>query len=816
MSGTHQLLIDISALRPIHATAEFADEARRDAQRYTQADVGKVVKVLSPLKWWLIISVARGAATFRELAADLVSVEASEVANDSAVAGTTVQAALDTLSTKVAGLGSASGVTNDSAVQGATVKDALDSLSGLLGFGAVSSVFGRTGAVTAHSGDYTAAQVGAPPVARTITAGTGLTGGGDMTANRTLSADFGTSAGKVCQGNDARLSDARAPLAHGLTHLPGGPDALACGPASSLSVGGSNSEGSAMAFARQDHAHALPPFGSAAGTFCQGNDPRLNDARTPVAHALTHLPGGPDGLASGPASTLNVGGSNGEGIANAFARQDHTHALAPFGSAGGTFCEGNDARLSDARAPIAHALTHLPGGPDGLASGPASTLNVGGSNAEGSASAFARQDHLHALPPFGTTSSTFCEGSDARLSDARAPLAHALTHLPGGPDGLASGPASSLSAGGSNAEGSANAFARQDHIHALPPFGGAGGTFCEGNDARLNDARTPLAHALTHLPGGPDGLASGTASSLNVGGSNGEGVANAFARQDHTHALPPFGSTNGTFCEGGDARLSDARTPTAHALTHLPGGADGLASGPASSLSAGGSNAEGSANAFARQDHIHALPPFGTTSSTFCEGSDARLSDARTPIAHALTHAPGAPDGLAVGAPVNIGTANDTGTAAAYARADHVHDGSALVARDGSRPLTGALDAGGFNINNVGAVLEAPSSFAWVANAATIDVSAKNDFCPSGALTGNSTITLSNGVDGCQGTVYVKQDATGSRGLGFVVPGRTILREAGALDSNPQASPNTVTGYAYDFKTIAGTAYVIVARFFLS
>ena len=51
----------------------------------------------------------------------------------------------------------------------------------------------------------------------TITAGTGLTGGGTLAANRTLAADFGTGAGKVCQGNDARLSDARTPTAH--THV---------------------------------------------------------------------------------------------------------------------------------------------------------------------------------------------------------------------------------------------------------------------------------------------------------------------------------------------------------------------------------------------------------------------------------------------------------------------------------------------------------------------------------------------------------------------------------------------------------------------
>ena len=52
------------------------------------------------------------------------------------------------------------------------------------------------------------------PAARTVNAGTGLTGGGSLTSDITLSADFGTTAGKVCQGNDARLSDARNPTSH--------------------------------------------------------------------------------------------------------------------------------------------------------------------------------------------------------------------------------------------------------------------------------------------------------------------------------------------------------------------------------------------------------------------------------------------------------------------------------------------------------------------------------------------------------------------------------------------------------------------------
>jgi hypothetical protein len=47
----------------------------------------------------------------------------------------------------------------------------------------VTSVFTRTGAVVALSGDYSSFY---PPLARTITAGTGLSGGGDLSANRTL------------------------------------------------------------------------------------------------------------------------------------------------------------------------------------------------------------------------------------------------------------------------------------------------------------------------------------------------------------------------------------------------------------------------------------------------------------------------------------------------------------------------------------------------------------------------------------------------------------------------------------------------------
>ncbi|EAS0269348.1 hypothetical protein E7939_21895 [Salmonella enterica] len=52
---------------------------------------------------------------------------------------------------------------------------------------------------------------GAVPNTRSVSAGTGLTGGGDLTTNRTLAVVYGTTAGTAAQGNDARLSDTRTP-----------------------------------------------------------------------------------------------------------------------------------------------------------------------------------------------------------------------------------------------------------------------------------------------------------------------------------------------------------------------------------------------------------------------------------------------------------------------------------------------------------------------------------------------------------------------------------------------------------------------------
>lgn len=54
----------------------------------------------------------------------------------------------------------------------------------------------------------TLAGLGGVPTSRQVIAGTGLTGGGDLTADRTLAVAYGTTAGTAAQGNDTRITGA--------------------------------------------------------------------------------------------------------------------------------------------------------------------------------------------------------------------------------------------------------------------------------------------------------------------------------------------------------------------------------------------------------------------------------------------------------------------------------------------------------------------------------------------------------------------------------------------------------------------------------
>lgn len=99
-----------------------------------------------------------------------------------------------------------------------------------------------------------------------------------------------------------------------------------------------------------------------------------------------------------------------------------------------------------------------------------------------------------------------------------------------------------------------------------------------------------------------------------------------------------FGTAAGTVCQGNDSRLSNARTPTAHANTHATGQSDAIA--PADI---------GAEPAFTKNSAFN--KNFGTTAGTVCQGNDSRLSDARTPTAHAASHQDGGSDEIATATP---------------------------------------------------------------------------------------------------------------------------------------------------------------------
>jgi hypothetical protein len=131
---------------------------------------------------------------------------------------------------------------------------------------------GTAGASNYLRGDQTwssitAADVSAVPTSRLVNTSTGLAGGGDLSADRTLSVLYGTTAGSAAQGNDARLSDARTPTTHATSHQDGGSDELALD-ASQVTTGtvatarlGSGTA-SANTFLRGDQTYQPVPVGN--------------------------------------------------------------------------------------------------------------------------------------------------------------------------------------------------------------------------------------------------------------------------------------------------------------------------------------------------------------------------------------------------------------------------------------------------------------------------------------------------------------------------------------------------------------------------
>ena len=367
------------------------------------------------------------------------------------------------------------------------------------------------------------------------TSGSGLIIAGVFASNTS------TTAGEFVQASDSRLSDSRVPLSHvhgnisfGGELLDGSSNPIASSPlitnsSGVITSGAFGTSGSSTSFARDDHSHGglanaththgnvgnagklgstanLPiitttdgllttgQFGVGANQFCEGNDSRLSDARTPASH--THGNISNDGKIGSSANKPIITGS--QGVLEAGA----------FGTTANSFCEGNDSRLSDARTPADHSHGNINN--DGEIGSTAGLPIITGTSGILQAGAF------------GTSSGQFAEGNHSHGSSAHnhdsdyAAANHGHGRIAN--DGKLT-----------NSQGTAvaNVPIKSDSngLIVASSFGTGAGTFCEGNDSRLTAYSLPTASGSVL-----GGVKVGTNLSI-----NNDGVLSA---NDQTYTLP--------------------------------------------------------------------------------------------------------------------------------------------------------------------------------------------------------------------------------------------------------------------------------------
>jgi hypothetical protein len=213
-----------------------------------------------------------------------------------------------------------------------------------------------------------------------------------------------------------------------------------------------------------------------------------------------------------------------------------------------------------------------------------------------------------------------------------------------------------------------------------------------------------------------------------------------------------FGAGPGQYCEGNDGRLANARTPTAHANTHVTGSADAIAVGAPAALTVGATAVTGSAASFSNSAHVHPMPGLAVAGGAdgFLRGTDQTKLNS-----------------LAAGQAITLGRVT------------------------------------------VDTIVSPPTAVAY-ASAITLDVSAENSFTI--ALGGSPIVTFTNMLAGSSGSVAVRQDATGKRTVTFVAAGWNVYRDSAGSDLLPAQAPNAITVYSYRFEVVAGVNVLRISR----
>jgi hypothetical protein len=362
--------------------------------------------------------------------------------------------------------------------------------------------------------------------------------------------------------------------------------------ASSLSVGGSNTEGSATSLARSDHTHSLPAFGSTSGTFAQGNDSRLSDDRTAsglrtattvvsVSSATAPVLGQALVATSSTAATWQTftgdfkNGGDTTGAARTLGNNDNYDL---------TLRTNNTVRLTITAAGNVTVANKLTSSSYIMGADLSCIPVVGGQSAIttwwGLQLIGNKQANIDYTPSNYGNPGDYGVIIPAQQTGAVSLMVRAIGSQTGNIQNWENSSGTALmavtvggnivfnstqtvdgrdvSVDGAKLDGIAN-FATYSPLTSSAPQNVTKSAASAGTDGYA--ARADHKHDIT----------TAAASSLSVGGSNAEGSATSLARSDHTHSLPAFGSASGTFCQGNDSRLSDSRNPLGSASGDLSG-----------------------------------------------------------------------------------------------------------------------------------------------------------------------------------------------------------------------------------------------------
>ncbi len=261
-------------------------------------------------------------------------------------------------------------------------------------------------------------------------------------------------------------------------------------------------------------------FGSVAGTVTEGNDSRLSNARTPTSHAL--------GGAEHSVSTL-------------------AQLNAKVSDA--TLIDTSDSRLSNARTPLSHGNeVHSTNFEPANAN---IQTHVGSAHAPSNAQ---KNSDITKAEIEAKLTGTITTHTHSGLM----PADHATNHITGGSDIIPNAVASGNSGLMSGADKTKlNGIATSANLYVHPSDGG-------GSLSALANA-VVVSGITVNTAGHVTATATRSLTPANIGAEPSFSKNNAFNKN--------FGTAVGTVCQGNDARLSDARTPSNHNLvntTHHP------------------------------------------------------------------------------------------------------------------------------------------------------------------------------------------------------------------------------------------------------